>query len=86
MPLVTTWVNPKFIILSEVRQRQILYDIPCMWNLNYDTNKLIYETKTDPQTWRINLRFLRWGRDGCEFGVSGCKLLYVGCINSKIVQ
>ena len=28
-------------------QRQILYDITYMWNLSYDTNKLIYETETD---------------------------------------
>ena len=27
--------------------RQIPYDITYMWNLNYDTNELIYETETD---------------------------------------
>ena len=32
------------------RERQIPYDITCMWNLKYDTNKLIYETETDSQT------------------------------------
>ena len=26
------------------RERQISYDIIYMWNLKYDTNKLIYET------------------------------------------
>ena len=31
------------------RERQILYDITCMWNLKYDTNEPIYETETDPQ-------------------------------------
>ena len=38
-----------------------------MWNLNYDTNELIYETETDPQTQRTDLGLPRgrgWGRDG----------------------
>ena len=25
------------------RERQTPYDITCMWNLNYDTNELIYK-------------------------------------------
>ena len=29
------------------RERQIPYDITYKWNLKYDTNELIYETKTD---------------------------------------
>ena len=32
------------------RERQIPYDITYMWNLNYDTNELLYETETDSQT------------------------------------
>ena len=32
------------------RERQIPYDITYMWNLKYNTNKLIYETETDSQT------------------------------------
>ena len=31
------------------RERQILYDIIYMWNLKYDINQYIYETKTDSQ-------------------------------------
>ena len=31
------------------RERQISYDITYMWNLKYDTNEHIYETKTDSQ-------------------------------------
>ena len=31
------------------RERQIPYDITYMWNLKYDTNKHIYEIKTDSQ-------------------------------------
>ena len=37
-------------MLSEVGERQILYDIIYMWNLNYGTNKPIYKTETDSQT------------------------------------
>ena len=32
------------------RQRQTSYDITYMWNLKYDTNKLIYKTGTDSQS------------------------------------
>ena len=31
------------------RERQIPYDITCMWNVKYGTNDLIYETETDSQ-------------------------------------
>ena len=36
----------KMIILSEVRRRQIPYDIAYMWNLKYDTNEHIYVSET----------------------------------------
>ena len=39
----------EIVILSEVRQRQISYDITYMWNLfkkKNGTNKLIYKTKS----------------------------------------
>ena len=32
------------------RERQILYDITYMWNLQYGTSELIYKTETDSQT------------------------------------
>ena len=32
---------------SSERERQIPYDITCMWNLKYGTNYLIYKTETD---------------------------------------
>ena len=34
-------------ILSEIRQKEIFYDITYMWNLKNDTNELIYKTETD---------------------------------------
>ena len=52
MPFATTWVELEIIILSEVSQkeREMPYDTTYMWNLNYDTNELIYKTETDSQT------------------------------------
>ena len=38
MPFAVTWMDLEILILSEVRQRQILYDITYMWNLKHDTN------------------------------------------------
>ena len=46
-----TWVDLKIIIPSKSeRERQIPHDISYVWNLKYDTNELIYETKRDSQT------------------------------------
>jgi len=50
MPLPVTWIDLEVIILREVRQRQISYNITYMWNLKYDTNELIYETESDSLT------------------------------------
>ena len=49
MPFVTTWMDLESTILSEIRQRQILY-ITYTWNLIYDAHELIYKTETDSQT------------------------------------
>ena len=43
MPFAATWVDLEIIIVSEVRERQIPYDITYMWNLKYNTNQYIYE-------------------------------------------
>ena len=40
----------EIIILSEVSQKEIPYDITYMWNLKYDTNEFIYETETGRPT------------------------------------
>ena len=47
MPFAATWMDLETIILSEVSQKEIPYDITYMWNLKYDTNELVYETETD---------------------------------------
>ena len=42
MSFAATWMALEIIILNEVRQRQILYDIAYMWNLfKNDINELI---------------------------------------------
>ena len=50
MPFSATWMNLEMIILSEVRQKQISYDIIYKWNLKKnDKNELIYKTERDSQ-------------------------------------
>ena len=70
------------------RERQMSYTIAPVWNLNYDTSELIYETETDSQTQRADL-WLPGGRVGggmhWGFGISRCKLLYRGWINDKFL-
>ena len=36
MTLAAIWIDLEMIILSEVRERQLSYDITCMWNLKND--------------------------------------------------
>ena len=50
MPLAVTWVDLEIIILSEVRQRQMSYDITYEQNLKKNTNELIHKTETDLET------------------------------------
>ena len=33
LPFATTWMDLESIMLSEIRGRQILYDLTYMWNL-----------------------------------------------------
>ena len=51
------------IILSEVSQRQILYDIAYMWILKNNTNELTYKPLIDSQTQKTNYGYQR-GRGG----------------------
>ena len=50
MPFAATCMDLEIIILSEVSQREIPYDITYMWNLKYGINEPIYKTETDSQT------------------------------------
>ena len=44
------------IQMKSERERQILYCITYMCNLQYDTNKLTYQVETDLQTWWLQGR------------------------------
>ena len=50
MPSAATWMDLEIVILSEVSQRQISYDITHMWDLKYDTNELIYKKEIYSET------------------------------------
>ena len=68
MPFAATGVDPEMITLSEVSQeeRQVPYEITCVWNLNYDTDEFICETETGSRTQRTDLRSQsgKWGWGG----------------------
>ena len=66
MPFATTWMDLETVILSEVSQREILYDITYMWNFKNDTNELNYKTETNSQTQRTNLWLPGRGVAGAE--------------------
>ena len=66
---------------SEI-ERQISHDIIYIWNLKYNTNEHIYKTETDAQIqttdlWLPTGRGSGGGKDW-KFGISRCKLLYIG--------
>lgn len=42
MPFAETWIDLEGIMLNKVRERQIIVDITCLWNLK---NKLVNITK-----------------------------------------
>ena len=65
MPFAATWMHLEIIIPSELRERQISYHIPYMWNLKNDTNALTYKTEIDSQTVKTNL-WLPKGKGGGE--------------------
>ena len=66
-------------------ERWISYDIIYVCNLKYDANELVYETETESQTQRIDLRKGVGGEKEWEVGVSSCKLLYKEWINKILL-
>ena len=60
VPFAATWMQLEILILRKSeRERQILYDITYMWNLEYGTDEPIYKTETDSD---IENRLLPGGR------------------------
>ena len=48
MPFITTWMKLETVILSEVRETEISYNILYMQNLKRnDINEFTYKTETD---------------------------------------
>ena len=62
MPFAATGMQLEIIILSEISQKEIPYDITYIWNLKQDTNESRYETPTDSQTQRTDLGLPKVGR------------------------
>ena len=50
MPSEATWRDPEIIILSEISQRQVSYDIPYMWNLKKMIQINLFTRPIDSQT------------------------------------
>ena len=81
MPFAATWMDLEIIILSEVSQTEK----DKYHNAITYTNELIYET--DSQTQGTDLWLPGGGGGGMdwEFGISRCKLLYIGWITNKVL-
>ena len=48
MPFAASWMDLDSVIMSEVKQEKLSYDIPYIHNLKRnDTNEFIYETEAD---------------------------------------
>ena len=78
----------EIFILSEIRQkeRQIPYDIIYMWNLKYSTNETYLQNRSRLKD--IENRLDLWlgvGGTVWESGISRCKLIYIGWINTEVL-
>ena len=57
MAFAETWMQLEILILCEVSQKEknIPYDIPCIWHLKYGTHEPIYKTEKSSETQRTDL-------------------------------
>ena len=55
MPFGATWMDAEMIILSEVSERQIPYDITYMWNLQEEKIQMNLLQNIDLQTEKLTV-------------------------------
>ena len=87
MPFAATWMDLDIIILSEVSQRKIPYDITYMESRKMIQMNLFIKQKQNHRLLENKLTVTKGERDGSgvnwEFEINRCTLLYVKQMNSK---
>ena len=89
IPFAATWMDPRDYHTKQIIKRKTnTIDFTYTWNLEYNTNELIYKTETDSQTQRIDLWLPR--RKGVAEGWSGSLGLgdansYIEWVNNKVL-
>ena len=73
MPFISIWMDLEIVILTEVRERQISYDITYMWNLKKKkTIQNILFTKQKKTHWFQNQTYgYQRGNSGVRDGLGG---------------
>ena len=82
----STWMDPKIIIFSEVRQRQMSYNTTYMWDLKKNTNQIIYKTEIESQMQKTNLWLPKGSgkeRINWEIGMDIYTLLHIKQVTNK---
>ena len=77
--------NGTLLSTKSDRERQILYDIACMWYKKNGTNELIYKTERESETQKTNLQLLGGKREGTnqKIGIDMFTLLNIKWIIDK---
>ena len=79
MSFAATWMDLQTVVLSEVREGEISYDIPYMWNpKRNDIGDLTYKTKRDSQTQKTNAWLLE-EKDGGKGQLRSLGWTYIHC-------
>ena len=55
LPFAAAGIDQENIMLNEITETNILYDITYMWNLKNYTNESMYKIEADSQTQKVNL-------------------------------
>ena len=87
MLFAAAWMQLEMIILIKVSQNEkdkTPHGITYTWNLKYSTNEPIYKTERDSMT-VVAKGEEGWGGKVSEFGISRCKLLYIGWRKNRVL-